>query len=123
MLTSLSNKARIGLVTVVVLLVAGNIYFGSRTVVLKKQLTAAASQQELNTKVINFTNLFIAKVLQVKEPVDFETRLQLENNIRDIKDADLLAQWNKFVGSANETDAQTETKNLLQLLVQKIKVK
>ena len=115
------NKVVLGLV--IALLIAGNIGLGYRTVALKKQIDTTTSQQELNTKVMNFTNLFVAKVLQVEEPVDFETRLQLENNIRDIKDADLLAQWNKFVGSKNETEAQAETKNLLQLLVQKIKVK
>ena len=122
-MSNFSTKFTGLLIAIIVLLLAGNVYFGYQSASLKKQLTVTTQSQELNTKVVNFTNLFIAKVLQVKDPVSFETRLQLENNIRDIKDDELLNQWNKFVASKSEVEAQTETKNLLQLLVSKIKTK
>ncbi len=71
-------------------------------------------------KIVDFTKLFIEKVLVVDEEVDFETRLELENAVRDLKDAEVMTQWQKFINSETETDAQKEVKNLLKLLIGKI---
>ena len=67
-----------------------------------------------------FLNLFIDKVLNAQGEVSFEDRLQLENRVRDLKDPEVLAQWEKFTGSASEEQVQVEVKNLLALLVKKI---
>ena len=75
---------------------------------------------QYNDKIISFSKLFIDKVLKAESDVSFEDRLQLENSVRDINNKDILAQWQKFTDSKNESQAQEEVKNLLYLLVNKI---
>jgi hypothetical protein len=77
--------------------------------------------QTTNEKVLEFTNLFIEKVLKAQTEVGFETRLKLENAVRNLNDEEILAQWQKFTESKTEAGAQEEVKNLLQMLVSKIK--
>ena len=92
---------------------------------LKKELRttrAELSARQLNEKVLDFYRLFIVKVLKTEGEVDFETRLQLENAVRELQDDEVLAQWNKFTNSKDEQEAQLEVKNLLEMLVEKSKV-
>lgn len=55
-----------------------------------------------------------------EKEVDFETRLQLETAVREIGDADILAQWTRFTASKAEKDAQDAMKELLSLLLAKL---
>src|SRR5438552_856291 len=59
-------------------------------------------QQKTNTKVVVFTQALIDKVLKSKGPVDFDTRLALENMVRNLGDKAILDEWNIF---ANSTDS------------------
>ncbi len=86
---------------------------------VKTQLTGRAQ----DTKVVAFLNLFIDKVLKAKSEIDFETRLQLENAVRELNNPEILAQWRKFVESPNESQAQLEVKDLLALLARQLTVK
>jgi hypothetical protein len=52
--------------------------------------------------------------------VDFDTRLSLENGVRDLKDPEIMAEWQNFTGSKTEADAQNSVKKLLEMLVDKI---
>jgi len=76
--------------------------------------------QQTDKKVLKFANLFIAKVLKAEAEVSFEDRLQLENAVRDLNDEQVLVQWQKFVESQTEKEAQDEVKNLLEMLIKKI---
>ncbi|MBU4332178.1 hypothetical protein KKD19_05955 [Patescibacteria group bacterium] len=58
-------------------------------------------------------------MLKAETEIDFETRLNLENAVRNLDDEEILSQWNKFVNSGNEIQAQVEVKNLLEALVHK----
>ena len=78
------------------------------------------SKVEINTKVINFTSLFVKKVLQADSEVDFETRLSLENAVRDLKDDEIMKEWQNFTGSKTEAEAQNSVKKLLGILINKI---
>lgn len=117
------NLKKVLVIAVIFILVATNIvalfgYFSA-----KQELAKARQEvirQQVNVKVLNFTNLFIAKVLKAENEVSFEDRLKLENSIRDLNDPELLSQWNKFVDSKTPEDAQKEVKNLLEMLVKKI---
>lgn len=73
-----------------------------------------------NEKVLNFTQLFIAKVIRATGDVSFEDRLQLENAVRDIGNKDIFDQWQKFTEDKTEAQAQEDVKILLDLLVNKI---
>ncbi|MCK4520627.1 hypothetical protein KAT95_02040 [Candidatus Parcubacteria bacterium] len=69
---------------------------------------------------MNFIKFFIEKVLKAENEVDFETRLKLKNAVRNLSDEEILNQWNKFVESKTENEAQEEAKNLLEMLINKI---
>lgn len=117
------NK-KIILTIIIPILLAGNMFFGYKYFAIQKELQqtqASLKIQKTNEKILDFTVLFIDKVLKAETEVDFETRLRLENAVRDLDDEEILAQWQKFVNSQSENEAQQEVKNLLGLLIDKIK--
>lgn len=98
-------------------------YFALQAILTSRELADARSQiatDNSDKKILGFSRMFIDDVLNSGKEVDFDTRLKLENAVRDIKDSDILAQWNKFVNSTSEAQAQIEVKNLLALLMEKM---
>ncbi len=85
-------------------------------------LQSIVDQQKTNTKVVLFTQTLIEKVLKSTSPVDFETRLALENMVRNLNDKTILDKWNDFVNSSDSNQAQVEIKSLLDLLIKKINI-
>ncbi len=117
------SKQKTILLLVILILVAGNAFFAMKYFSAQEELQQAkviAEGKQTNEKVVNFTKLFIAQVLKADGEVDFETRLKLENSVRDLNDEKILAQWQKFVESETETEAQEEVKNLLEILIGEI---
>jgi hypothetical protein len=107
----------------ILVLVLGNVFFAYNYFTTERDLRAIKATEakaELNTKVINFTAMFINKVLQADKEVDFETRLSLENAVRELKDEEVMAEWQNFTSSKTEADAQNSVKKLLGILVSKI---
>lgn len=118
------SKSKNLYIIILILLLVSNFYFFTRYSAAKKELQEIKGPleiREVNEKILNFTKFFIEKVLKAEKEVDFETRLELENAVRDIDDQEILAQWQKFIDSETEIEAQQEVKNLLELLVNKIK--
>ncbi len=123
-----SGKIEISLwrVGLLLLLIVGNVFFGIQYINLKSKLSAIATKAEtqvMDKKMLEFAKLFIEKVLKAKGEIDFETRLQLENAVRDLKDQDILNKWQAFTESNTEGDAQIGAKDLLGSLIGKIEVK
>ncbi len=119
----MNKNTRIVLLVVLGVLVIGNVYFFIQSRTLGTQLALVNSQivsADIDQKVVNFLRMFIDGVLNSNKEVDFNERLKLENAVRDIKDEEILVQWNKFVNASTEIQAQTEVKNLLSLLMKKI---
>jgi non-homologous end joining protein Ku len=117
------NK-KISLIVLVSVLVLGNIFFGLKYYFSNQSLRTAREQvkeQNLNDKVLNFSIMFVDKVLKASGEVSFEDRLKMENAVRDINNQEILDQWTKFTASKTEGEAQTEVKNLLELLIKSIK--
>lgn len=109
---------------IVAVLVMSNIFFALNYFLVKDKLRvseAAKVQSEINGKVLGFTSMFIREVLQADSEVDFETRLSLENAMRDLEDTEIMTAWQNFVGSSTETEAQDSVKDLMGLLVSKIR--
>ena len=112
------------LIIIILLLLTGNVFFGMKYFAVQKEFSQAQmalEAQKIQGQVLDFTKLFIEKVLKAENEVDFETRLKLENAVRNLDDEEILAQWNRFVESKTENEAQEEVKNLLEMLVNKIK--
>ena len=116
------DKSKIILIIILILL-ASNIFFGVRYFSVRNDLEQTkqlVKTQQINEKVLNFTILFIDKVLKAQGEVSFEDRLILENAVRALEDETILNQWQKFVESKTEEEAQREVKDLLEMLVSKI---
>ncbi|MDD2758651.1 MAG: hypothetical protein PHD72_04810 [Patescibacteria group bacterium] len=108
--------------TLVIFLLAGNIILGWGYFVAQKQNRALQSQiltQKQQGKSLLFLQTFIQKVIRSEGEVSFETRLKLENEVRDLGDDKILAQWQAFVNSQTEAEAQKNVKALLGLLTDK----
>jgi predicted negative regulator of RcsB-dependent stress response len=122
------NAQKIIIIILILGLVVSNLFFGYKYYSLLQEFnkTKTTSQNQninVNEKIIYFLNLFIEKVLKAEKEVDFETRLKLENAVREINDKEILDQWIKFTESKTEDEAQNNIKNLLDLLVGKIQTK
>jgi len=83
-------------------------------------VTAKQALQIKDQRMVDFLSMFVKKVIKAEGEISFETRLELENSVRNLGDTQILAQWKKFVDSKDEKEAQTNTKNLIELLVDKI---
>ncbi len=121
----MDNNQKTILIFMLLLLIISNTFWLYRYSHLQKELSESKNivkVQQVNEKVLNFLKLFIKDVLKAEKEVDFETRLKLENAVRDIQDQEILNQWNKFVQSQTEDEAQRNVKDLLELLVNKIKL-
>ncbi len=117
------SKAKLLVILLVLILLAGDAFLGVKYFTARTELgrvKALLSVKTTNNKVIEFTKLFVDEVLKAQTEVDFETRLELENAVRNLKDEAILAQWQKFTESKTEAEAQVEVKNLLDILVNKI---
>ncbi|OGD68090.1 hypothetical protein A2996_03210 [Candidatus Campbellbacteria bacterium RIFCSPLOWO2_01_FULL_34_15] len=121
---SSSSKSYIQIILVIILL-AGNVFFGGKYFLSQKEFNqekVVLEKEKLNEDILDFTKLFIEKVLKTETEVDFETRLMLENAVRNLDDEDILKQWQEFVASQNEDEAQERVKDLLSILINKINI-
>lgn len=119
----MTNSKNIFIIIIILVLLGGNAFFAYSYLNANKELRALESNEtkvETNSKVIDFTSLFIKKVLQADKEVDFETRLTLENSVRDLKDDEIKTEWQHFIASKTESDAQDSVKKLLGILITKI---
>ena len=118
------NKPKTTLIIMLILL-AGNVFLGVKYFSVVKELRqtqTALQTQTTNEKVLEFSKLFIKEVLKAETGVNFDTRLKLENAVKNLGDEKILAQWQKFTESKTEAEAQKEVKNLLEMLMNKIKI-
>ena len=119
------NKPKIILIIVLILL-AGNVFLGVKYFSVVKELRQTETllqTQTTNEKVLELSKLFIKEVLKAETEVNFDTRLKLETAVRNLGDEEILNQWQKFVDSKTEAGAQEEVKNLLEVLLNKVKVR
>lgn len=107
----------------ILVLLAGNIFFGFGYFIMQKKVIKLQNEVRIlqfNLKIVNFLKMFISIVLENKNEVSFDDRLKLENAVRDLQDKTILSQWDKFIGSHTESQAQQEVTNLIKILVNKI---
>lgn len=118
------DNQKVALVFVILILLAGNAFFGMKYFDDQKKIEQVQAELEAskkNEKVLNFTKLFIEKVLKADKEVGFDDRIELETAVRDLNDAEILSQWKEFINSKDEKEAQQEVKDLLGMLVGKIR--
>ena len=117
------EKIKLTIIVVVVIIVlslTANIFLSINLFIENKKNIEIQQKIHLNTKVLDFANIFINKVLRAEGEISFEDRLKIENAVRDTQDSDIYNEWQKFVGAKTELEGREEIKNLLQLIVNKI---
>ena len=116
----MSNSKKISVIVVLAILTIlfGVMYFNTQKELIKTK--TYLQTENINAKTLAFTKLFITKVLKANQEIDFDTRLGLENSVRDLGNNQILVQWQKFTDSKTEAQAQIEVKNLLEVLVNNI---
>lgn len=111
------------LIVLIIIFALSTVYFLTQCFLTKMQLEKANDiirAQQVNEKIVFFTQLFIDKVLSGEAEVSFEDRLQLENAVRAINDDEIFSQWQKFVKGGVDQENQQNLTKLLKLLVTKI---
>lgn len=119
----MESKNRLLAIIFVGALIIGNAFFGLNYFFLQKEVknqNSIIAKVEFNKKLVNFYSLFIKKVLQAEQDIDFETRLSLENAVRDLNDEEIMTIWQYFTESKTEAEAQENVKSLLGILVDRI---
>jgi hypothetical protein len=118
------EKTRLLSNILMILLVVGNIFFsiqymeGVRLQANKDTVEEAKSMERLQTA--RFLKLFIDTVLNTKETISFENRVRLENDIRQLQDKAITAQWESFVNSKDTKVAQEAAVKLMSMLGSKM---
>ena len=114
------RKRKLVIIVIIILSLVANIFLGINLFIENKKNIEIQQKIHLNTKVLDFANIFINKVLRAEGEISFEDRLKIENAVRDTQDNDIYDEWQKFVGAKTELEGREEIKNLLQLIVNKI---
>lgn len=117
------DKTRLLSNILLIVLVAGNIFFSIQYMEnLKQQANAKEETVSNSIQVSRFLKLFVDVVLNNEggKTISYDDRLKLESDIRQIKDADLIKQWDAFVASKDAKAAQDNAIKLMKLLTNKL---
>jgi len=118
------NKASLFSSFLLVVLLAGNLYFSVQYVenIKQQSATSEANDAAFNTRmqVAAFLKEFIDVVLNTQGAIPFSDRVKLENDILQIKDPVLSTQWQSFVTSKDSKTAQQNAVKLMALLADKM---
>ena len=101
-------------------LLAGNLFFSIQYIYSIKDQQAPVvdkgAQEVIHIKNSNFLKLFINKVVRSSGTVSYEDRVQLENDVRQIHNPELTAQWELFVGNKDPKKAEQAATDLMLIL-------
>lgn len=115
------ERTRIVSNVLMLVLLAGNIFFSVQYVSNINQTNSAEeAKTALRYQTSHFLKFFIDTVLNTQGTISFDDRVKLENDLRQIHDADLTKQWETFVGSKNTKDAQANAVKLMSMLTNKM---
>ena len=114
------NTNKIIITLIILILLAGTVFFAVRYYSAEAQLQNVLSKSNANKNVLTFDKLFVTKVLAIQGQVSYQDTLELENAVDNTKDPDLINGWHTFLASTTEQDAQTSVLNLLSLFPDKI---
>jgi hypothetical protein len=118
------EKSRLVSNILMLVLVAGNIFFSIQYMDGVKQQANKDSQEEVKSverlQTARFLKLFIDTVLNTKETISFENRVKLENDIRQLGDKAITTQWETFIKSTDTKLAQEAAVKLMSMLGSKM---
>lgn len=105
-----------------IVLLAGNIFFSIQYTenIKEKQLAQESDTSTMRIQASRLLKSFIDVVLNTEgQAISYDDRILLENEVRQMKDADILKNWNIFVNSSDAKIAQQNAVNFMKLLANK----
>ncbi|MFA6430691.1 MAG: hypothetical protein WC229_02805 [Candidatus Paceibacterota bacterium] len=117
------DKTRLVSNILLVILVAGNLFFSIQYMEnLKAQAEVKEQGVSNSIQVSRFLKLFVDVVLnnEAGKTISYDDRLKLENDVRQIKDVDLTKQWDAFVASKDAKAGQENAVKLMKMLTNKL---
>ena len=104
-----------------ILLVAGNIFFSIQYIESIKQQNAVQSDNTIvRIQASKLLKLFVDVVLNTEgKTISYADRVSLENDVIQMNDADITSKWAIFVASADAKSAQSNAVILMKLLTNK----
>lgn len=118
----MQKRLKVLVIILFLTLVFSNIFFGYQYLSSIRVLDETIQKQQTNSSVLNFTQLFMAKVLRGGGVVSFEDRLLLENAVRALNDKAIFTCWEKFTKAKDQAEVQNDFYDLFELLLKKISV-
>jgi hypothetical protein len=120
----LSFSRKFWIISLVLVIIASNAIWAVQYSSLKGKLQESEAKSSAVTRdsgILDFTRMFIDKVIGAKGEIDFDTRLALENSVRNLKDPEILSAWQAFLASKTEAEAQGRVRDLLSVLLRKVR--
>ena len=119
------DKSRLLSNILMLVLVAGNIFFSIQyTEGIKQQADAAANTIDTSATRIQaarFMKEFVDIVLNTSQSaISFDDRVKLENDVRQIGDSTVTTQWTAFVNSKDAKTAQANAVKLMSMVTNKM---
>jgi hypothetical protein len=115
------EKTRLVSNILLVVLLAGNLFFSIQYIENTRQTEVAQDTQSITRlQISRFLKSFIDLVLSTQGTITYDDRVKLENDIRQIHDADLTKAWDTFIASKNGDQAQANAIKLMSLLTNKM---
>jgi hypothetical protein len=122
--TGIFDRVRIVSNIIMLILVAGNIYFSVQYTqnMLKEQSQQeiSAAKDEVRFQSATFLKFFVDKVLTTNGVISYADRVKLESDIRQMNDSRLIEVWDEFVASTDPKEAQTSVVKLMSMLVSRM---
>ncbi|MEK7610126.1 MAG: hypothetical protein AAB470_03370 [Patescibacteria group bacterium] len=122
--TGILDRTRLVSNLLMLVLLIGNIYFSVQYMENTNFLANQKIQEEADSatrfQTSRFLKFFIDTVVNTKGTISYEDRVKLENDLRQIHDSVLTAQWDTFVASKDSSTAQASAAKLMSILASKL---
>ncbi len=116
------DRARLFSNFLLILLVAGNIFFSIQYITnLQQQNNAQTDNTVTRIQASKLLKLFIDVVLNTEgKTISYADRVALENDVVQMNDSDITKKWDTFVASADAKSAQSNAVTLMKALTNKL---
>lgn len=115
------DRTRLVSNVLMLVLLAGNIFFSIQyTESIKEQAVQETDNSTIKIQSSRLLKSFIDIVLNTEgKAISYDDRIALENEVRQLKDADVIKKWNAFVNSSDAKIAQQNAVDFMKLLANK----
>ena len=116
------DKTRLLSNFLLIILVAGNIFFSIQYIANMQQQAAIQTDNTVTRiQASKLLKLFVAVVLNTEgKTISYNDRVALEDDVLQMRDIEVTREWNKFVESSSAVVAQQNAVTLMKTLTDKL---